>query len=72
MFRISLSAMTEPSAVFLVTEITRLVSGGTASAHACGSTTCSVACHQSRPVERAASHWPGGSDGDAAPDAFLG
>src|SRR6218665_3331235 len=60
-FSTSLSATTEPSAVFLVIEITRLVNGGTARRIACGSSTHCMDCHHVRPVERAASICPAGT-----------
>src|SRR5215831_10856653 len=54
--------MTVPSAVFLVIATVRLVIGGTVSRSACGSTTEVSVARKLRPVERAASHWPFGTD----------
>jgi len=62
MLSTSLSAITEPSAVFLMTEITRLVSGGTATRSACGICTYTSACNAVMPHERAASRCPTGSE----------
>ena len=59
--RISDNPITEPSAVPLVMAMVRLVSGGTVSRIACGSTTQLSVCRNDRPVDRAASHWPFGT-----------